>query len=215
MTRAAGECAWRNRVLAGAVLTAGVVLGSTATVHADPSATPTPTAPATATTAQAPSAVAPTSTPKPTVAVEGGAAAGASGTAASAPAGDVLDQLSEEYAVGAGGGQVSNLLKTTLKLRAMGFRPSKANLQEISAAMSYRPNQMPLISALKDTIAYQQKLKAQMEILQQYQQQQANGAVMGAGQMPADSNPAGLPGASLPGGSAAAPGAAPIPAPTP
>lgn len=213
MTRTDG--AWRGRVLAGlagAGLTAGMVLGSTGTVHADPSATPAPST----TAAQAPaSAQAPTSTPKPTVAVEGGAAAGASTTAtASAGSGDVLDQLAEEYAVGAGGGQVSNLLKTTLKLRAMGFRPSKAILQEIAAAMNYRPNQMPLISALKDTIAYQQKLKAQMEVLQQYQQQQANGAVMGAGQMPADSNPAGLPGASLPG-TAAAPGAPMVPAPTP
>ena len=128
------------------------------------------------------------------------------GSAAPAHA-DVLDDLSEEYAVGSGGGQMSNLLKATLKLRAMGFRPSKANLTEISTAMTYRPNQLPLIGALKDTIAYQQKLKAQMEILQQYQQQQANGAVMGAGSMPGDSNPAGLPGASA-GAQPVQPGAA-------
>lgn len=121
---------------------------------------------------------------------------------------DVLDDLAEEYAVGSGGGQLSNLLRMSLKLRAMGFKPSKSNLAEIAEAMDYRPNQNPLISALKDTIAYQQKIKAQMEILQQYQQQQngANNAVMGAGQMPADSNPAQVPGAAQPG--TAQPGAA-------
>lgn len=122
------------------------------------------------------------------------------GPAAPASA-DVLDDLAQEYAVGSGGGQLSNLLRTSLKLRAMGFKPSKSNLAEIAEAMDFRPNQNPLISALKDTIAYQQKIKAQMEILQQYQQSQngAGNAVMGAGQMPADSNPAQIPGAPQPG----------------
>jgi hypothetical protein len=56
--------------------------------------------------------------------------------------------------------------------------------------MEYRPNQNPLINALKDTIAYQAKIKAQTELLQTAQSQQnANSAVMGAGQMPAASNP--------------------------
>lgn len=172
----------------------------------------------------------PTPTPTPTVSVSGGvqapgssseaggpassASGGGAETAAAAdtaaaptPAGDVLDQLAQEYAVGSGGGQLSNLLKLSLKLRAMGFKPSKANLAEIAQAMNYRPNQIPLIDALKDTIAYQQKIKAQMEILQQYQQRQgaANSAVMGAGQMPADSNPANLPGAPQAGAGAPAP----------
>ena len=130
------------------------------------------------------------------------------GSAATAHA-DVLDDLADQYAVGSGGGQLSNLLKLSLKLRSMGFKPSKANLAEITEAMEYRPNQNPLIEALKDTIAYQQKIKAQMEILQQYQQNQnaANSAVMGAGQMPADSNPAQLPGA--PQGGAVPPAAVP------
>lgn len=138
-----------------------------------------------------------TPTPAPSVAVSGGVQAP---DATTAPvSGDVLDQLAEQYAIGSGGGQLSNLLKTSLKLRAMGIKPSKANLAEITQAMTYRPNQIPLIDALKDTIAYQQKIKAQMEILQQYQKQQgANSAVMGAGQMPADSNPANLPGAGAP-----------------
>lgn len=112
---------------------------------------------------------------------------------------DVLDDLAQEYGVGSGGGQLSNLLKASLKLKAMGFKPSKANLEEIQTAMSYRPNQNPLIGALKDTIAYQAKLKGQMEILQQAQAgQNANSAVMGAGQMPGASNPGTLPVAEVP-----------------
>ena len=96
--------------------------------------------------------------------------------------------------MGSGGGQLSNLLRTCLKLRAMGFKPSKANLEAIQVAMTYRPNQNPLINALKDTIAYQAKIKGQMEILQQAQAgQNANSAVMGAAPMPGASNPAQLP----------------------
>lgn len=118
------------------------------------------------------------------------------GSAAPAHA-DVLDDLAQEYAVGSGGGQLSNLLKISLKLRSMGFKPSKANLDELQQAMNYRPNQNPLINALKDTIAYQAKLKGQLEILQQAQAgQNANSAVMGAGQMPGASNPAQIPGMS-------------------
>jgi hypothetical protein len=69
-------------------------------------------------------------------------------------------------------------------------RGEAANLEAVATAMNYRPNQNPLISALKDTIAYQSKLMAQMEILQSAQAgQNANSAVMGAGQMPGASNP--------------------------
>jgi hypothetical protein len=47
-----------------------------------------------------------------------------------------------------------------------------------------------LIDALNDTLAYQAKIKAQSDLLQQAQAAQgANSAVMGAGQMPGDSNP--------------------------
>jgi len=106
---------------------------------------------------------------------------------------DVLDELADQYSIGTGGGQLSNLLKVSLKLRAMGYKPSKAYLDEIAAAMDYRPNQNPLINALKDTIAYQAKIKAQTEMLQKSQSQQnANSAVMGAGQMPSDGNPGGM-----------------------
>ncbi|WP_313674273.1 hypothetical protein [Mycolicibacterium sp.] len=186
-----GNITGLRNAAAGAALAAGLVLGPVAVAHADPSLVPTPA-------------------PQPTVAAEGGAAAGvAAAAAAGAPkaAPDVLDVLAEEYGVGTGGGQLSNLLKVSLKLRAMGFKPSKQYLDEVRTAMNYRPNQLPLIDALKDTIAYQQKLKAQMDILTKAQSQQNPGnAVMGAGQMPAAGNPANVvPGAPAPG--------APVPAP--
>ena len=94
---------------------------------------------------------------------------------------DVLDDLAEQYAIGASGGQLSKLLKVSLKLRAMGYKPSQKYLDQLTEAMEYRPNQNPLIEALKNTIAYQAKIKAQMEVMQAAQSQQnASGAAMGA-----------------------------------
>ncbi len=178
--------------IVGALTAAGLAVAPGA--HAEPSPAPVPSPTATATAsggAQTTEASAGTSGDTAASATSAGTTA-----ASGAGSGDVLDQLAQEYAVGSGGGQLSNLLKMSLKLRAMGFKPSKANLAEIAQAMNYRPNQIPLIEALKDAIAYQQKIRAQMEILQQYQQRQgANSAVMGAGQMPGDSNPANIPGA--------------------
>jgi hypothetical protein len=118
---------------------------------------------------------------------------------------DVLDDLAQEFSVGSGAGQVANLLKATLKLRAQGYRPSKANLQEITEALDYRPNQKPLIDALTDTLAYQTRIKAQSQMIQGGQN--ANSAVMGAGQMPSDGRMNTAP--QMP----AAP--APVPAPAP
>ena len=213
---------WWGRVrngIAGIAVGSGLVIGSAATSLADPDSTiPAPAisaaapAPAAAPTAAATPSKLPVSAPSaaaPTVAVTGGAATGSTAstdTAKPVTQGDVLDQLAQDYAIGAGGGQLSNLLKTSLKLRSMGFKPTKQYYDEIQTAMQYRPNQNPLISALKDTIAYQQKIRAQMDILQQSQAKNANSAVMGAGQMPADSNPGQL-GASM--GSAPAPGSMP------
>lgn len=99
---------------------------------------------------------------------------------------DVLDDLAQEFSTGTGAGQVANLLKATLKLRQLGFRPSNANYKEITDALEDRPNQKPLIEALTDTLAYQQKTRAQSQLMQS---QNPNSAVMGAGQMPADSRP--------------------------
>ncbi len=188
-----------------ALVAAGLAVCTAGAAAADPTVLPSPT-PTPTVTASGGAAPSTSSSASTSAAASASTSASASGTTGSGPApvsGDVLDQLAEDYAVGSGGGQLSNLLKLSLKLRAMGFRPSKANLAEIAQAMDYRPNQIPLIDALKDTVAYQQKIRAQMEILQQYQQQQGSGsAVMGAGQMPGDSNPANLPGAPQPGASA-------------
>ena len=187
--------ALRGIRVAAVVVGFGLVLGPAGIACAEPSLVPSPT-------------------PKPTTTVEGGAATAAGTTTAAAAgsraAGDVLDQLAEEYAIGSGGGQLSNLLKASLKMRSMGYRPSKANLEALSQAMQYRPNQLPMIQALKDTIAYQQKVMAQTQILRQAQSQMnANSAIMGAGQMPSDSNPAQIPGAPVPG--AQAPMQPPVP----
>jgi hypothetical protein len=82
--------------------------------------------------------------------------------AASANA-DVLASVYEEYATGAGGGQVSNWIKEAMQLRAQGFRPNKSNIDAIENSLKYRPNQTPLIEALKETVAYQRKLQAQAQ----------------------------------------------------
>jgi hypothetical protein len=78
---------------------------------------------------------------------------------------DVLDDIAAEYDTGAGGGQVSQLVHTALKMRAIGFVPSKGNIQDLQAAMDKRPNQVPLVTALQDTIAFQKR--NQMRGLQQ------------------------------------------------
>lgn len=81
--------------------------------------------------------------------------------------------IQQDYDTGAGGGQVSNLVHEVLVLRNLGFRPSKANQDAIIAALDKRPNQAPLIDALKQTVSYQRKLQAQQ------QAQQAQGAQPG------------------------------------
>jgi hypothetical protein len=80
--------------------------------------------------------------------------------AAPAPTGDVLAVIAQEYMTGAGGGQVSNFVKEALQLRALGFRPSRGNLTALQEALDKRPNQTPLVEALKSTVAYQRTLQA-------------------------------------------------------
>lgn len=76
---------------------------------------------------------------------------------------DVLDDVYQQYATGAGGGQVSNWAKESMQLRALGYRPSKGNMEALENSLKYRPNQTPLVDALKATVAYQRKIKAQRE----------------------------------------------------
>lgn len=70
---------------------------------------------------------------------------------------DVLDDIYKEYDTGAGGGQVSNLIHTAMKLRSLGFVPSKGDIDDLEAAMDKRPNQGPLVAALQSTVDYQKR----------------------------------------------------------
>ncbi|MGE2731194.1 hypothetical protein ACQI4F_17065 [Mycolicibacterium vaccae] len=73
----------------------------------------------------------------------------------------LLMKISQEYQSGSSGGQVSKLIDQAMTLRMRGFRPSMANGQALAAALEKRPNQTPLIEALKATVAYQRKLQMQ------------------------------------------------------
>ena len=76
---------------------------------------------------------------------------------------EALAIIAKDYDMGAGGGQLSTLIHEALQLRSLGFKASNANRQAIATALEKRPNQAPLIEALKETIAYQRKLQAQMQ----------------------------------------------------
>ncbi|ULE35885.1 hypothetical protein K3G64_21005 [Mycobacterium sp. IDR2000157661] len=71
----------------------------------------------------------------------------------------VLQSIHAEYAQGDGGGQISKLIDDAMLLRRQGFRPSGANATALIEALDKRPNQTPLVEALKETIAYQRKLQ--------------------------------------------------------
>jgi hypothetical protein len=98
---------------------------------------------------------------------------------------EALSIIYSEYALGEGGGQLSQLIDDVMKLRDQGFRPSNANKLAIQDALEHRPNQTPLIEALKETLAYQRKLQARAE-----QSSSSSGPV--AGQVPV------LPGMTVP-----------------
>jgi hypothetical protein len=98
----------------------------------------------------------------------------------------VLSIIHTEYSQGDGGGQISKLIDDAMTLRALGFKPSNSNAAALVEALDHRPNQVPLVEALKDTIAYQRKLKAQMENNATGQQPGFN---MGVGQPPPGMGP--------------------------
>ena len=114
---------------------------------------------------------------------------------------DILDDIGAKYMEGAGGGQISNYVKQALTLRALGFRPSKSNMDALQNGWDYLPNQSRLVDALKETIAYQHKMQA----LQQnaVNPNQPPGYNMGFGQPPPGTGPA------LPPGVPADPGQSP------
>lgn len=74
---------------------------------------------------------------------------------------DILDDLAGEYSLGAGAGQVANLLNESIGLRSQGFAPKRSQYFAIQDALSYRPNQTPLVEALREAIGYQSRLQAQ------------------------------------------------------
>lgn len=74
--------------------------------------------------------------------------------------------VQQDYDLGAGGGQLSNFVHEVLVLRNLGYRPSKANQKAIVEALEKRPNQAPLLEALKATVAYQRRIQAQAEAQQ-------------------------------------------------
>lgn len=74
---------------------------------------------------------------------------------------EALSIIAKDYDTGEGGGQISTLIHDILKLRQQGFKPSNANREAITEALDKRPNQVPLINALKSTLSYQRKLQAQ------------------------------------------------------
>jgi hypothetical protein len=91
--------------------------------------------------------------------------------------------LQQQYDTGAGGGQVSNFVHEVLVLRNLGFRPSKANQTAIVEALEKRPNQAPLVEALKATVGYQRRIQAQA---QAQQGQGGNGFSIGGAPAPFD-----------------------------
>jgi hypothetical protein len=92
---------------------------------------------------------------------------------------EALAIIQQDYDMGAGGGQLSNLVHEVLVLRNLGFKPSNANKVAIQEALDHRPNQGPLVAALKATIAYQRKIQAQAAA-QQEQGAQPGFAIGGA-----------------------------------
>lgn len=165
MTSGSGVNSWRRLVtgsVTGGALAFGLLVGAGApTAAADP-AQPTPAADA----ADAPEA------PQMT-------------------ADEALSIVASEYDTGEGGGQISTLIHDILKLRQQGYKPSNANREAITEALDKRPNQVPLIKALKSTLAYQRKLQAQASA----QIQQPGMINPGVGQFPAGIAP-------IPGGGA-------------
>jgi hypothetical protein len=93
------------------------------------------------------------------------------GSDPNAPAPQTADQvlaiIDADYDIGAGGGQLSNLIHSVMKLRSQGFMPSNANKDAIVEALNHRPNQEPLIEALQATLVYQRRLQARSQAASQ------------------------------------------------
>lgn len=75
----------------------------------------------------------------------------------------VLQAVDAEYDTGAGGGQVSNLIHSIMKLKNQGYAPTKGNVDAIVDALGHRPNQEPLIEALQATLVTQKRNQARSQ----------------------------------------------------
>lgn len=179
MTSQTGEKrrGWRRAIVSGALTAGAIAVIAAPTALADP-APPNPVHPG--------GPVVP-ATPTPTDA----APAPAPGDAAPAPtmtADQALAMIDKDYDTGSGGGQVSNLIHEVMTLRAQGFKPSSANKDAIVAALDQRPNEEPLIGALKATLVYQRKLQSRQQNAKAPQQ-----GGLGSGQIPPAQLPPGVP----------------------
>jgi hypothetical protein len=136
---------WRRAatvVVAGSALVAGVLAG-TATAAADPDSPVTPGGAASPTT------------PAASPVTPGGSGGERANDAA---AGDqALAEIAATYDTGAGGGQISQLIHSVMKLRQQGFYPSKGNVIALQDGLDRRPNQQPLVQALQETLAFQRR----------------------------------------------------------
>jgi hypothetical protein len=88
------------------------------------------------------------------VAGTGLALALAFGSSATARA-DVVDDLANEFTTAPGAGQIPKLLNQSLKLRAAGFRATNGEMAALQDSLNSRPNQTPLINALKEMVSGQ------------------------------------------------------------
>jgi hypothetical protein len=68
---------------------------------------------------------------------------------------DVLDDLANEFTAAQGAGQIPSLLNQSIKLRGAGYNLTNGETAAIQDALNHRPNQTPLINALKDAVAGQ------------------------------------------------------------
>lgn len=76
---------------------------------------------------------------------------------------DVIDDLSVEFTTASGGGEIPSLLNQSQHLRNAGFKPTTGELNAIQDAEKYRPNQTPMINALKAAVAGQTHRMAQAQ----------------------------------------------------
>jgi hypothetical protein len=94
-------------------------------------------------------------------ALAGLAVALALGSAPGTARADVIDDLSNEFTLASGGGEIPSLLNQAVKLRNAGFKPTTGELNAISDSLKQRPNQTPMINALKAAVAGQTHRMAQ------------------------------------------------------